>query len=369
MTDMKFGLVFPPFFPTAAAEATVETAHGVQADSVWTLDRPLGVFHPALYTETDIADLAPHSNGLLDPFCLCAWAARLTDLPLGIAATNGIQRDAADVARSALTLQRLCKGGFNLGVGGEAENLLPFDQYSFEQPVAAIDAFLADLRQLLDEATMPGHGGRLGLPLQSEAGLPRVWIAAHRSHMLRLAGRYADGWLAVNAPTAEEYGQLKSAVLDQARAAGRPDPEAALFVFLILGESRARLRELCDAEPLAKLLALWTAPPAAWAKYGLPSPAGENGIDTLPGHLSAAALRDFAPRIPFELIEEYTFIGNAAEVAERLGRYADAGLEHPILCNLTPRVGGMKEAMARGSELGILQRLLAADAVKVRVAS
>lgn len=186
--------------------------------------------------------------------------------------------------------------------------------------------------------------------------------------MLRLTGRYADGWLPVDAPTAEEYGQLKNAVLDQARAAGRPDPEAALFVFLILGESRARLREMFEAQPLAKLFALWMAPAAVWAKYGLPNPAGKSDrayIDIIPHQLDAAALRDFAPRIPFELLEEYVFMGNAAEVAERLRRYSDAGLEHPILCNLTGLVGGLDEAMKQGSELGVLRELVAADSVQL----
>ncbi|HEY2193432.1 MAG TPA: LLM class flavin-dependent oxidoreductase [Actinomycetospora sp.] len=367
---MKFGLVFPPFFPTAGAEMTIDAAHALHADSLWSFDHLLGVFHPALYGEMEFAQLVPDPDGLFDPFCLCAWAARSTDLPLGIAVTDGIRRGAADVARSALTLQHLCKGGFNLGVGaGEAENLVPFG-YSFERPVATTEAFLADLRQLLDQGTMPRHGGRLGLPLRSEAGQPRVWIAAHRPRMLRLVGRYGDGWLPVDAPTADEYAQLKTAVLDQARRAGRPDPEASLFIFLVLGESRARLREMFDASPLAKLFALWMAPAAAWTKYGLPNPAGESGrayIDIIPHRLDPAALREFAPRIPFELIEEYVFMGNAVEVAERLGRYANAGLEHPVILNLTGLVGGMDEAMARGPELGTLRGLLAADSDRVGV--
>ncbi|NMO93707.1 LLM class flavin-dependent oxidoreductase [Actinomycetospora sp. TBRC 11914] len=347
---------------------TIDAARSVNADSLWSFDHLLGVFHPTLYREMEFAQLAPDPDGLFDPFCLCAWAARSTDLPLGIAVTDGIRRGAADVARSALSLQHLCKGGFNLGVGaGEAENLVPFG-YPFERPVAATEAFLADLRELLDQGTMPRHGGRLGLPLQSETGPPSVWIAAHRPRMLRLVGRYGDGWLPVDAPTAEEYGQLNAEVLEQARRAGRPDPEAALFVFLVLGESRARLREMFEASPLAKLFALWMAPAAAWARYGLPSPAGESGrayIDIIPHRLDPDVLRDFAPRIPFELLEEYVFMGNPSEVADRLGRYADAGLEHPVMMNLTGLVGGMTEALARGPQLGELCDLLAAGPVRV----
>jgi phthiodiolone/phenolphthiodiolone dimycocerosates ketoreductase len=59
---------------------------------------------------------------------VCAALGPTTDLPLGLAVTDGIRRGAPDVARSALTLQQMCKGGFNLGIGsGEAENLVPFN--------------------------------------------------------------------------------------------------------------------------------------------------------------------------------------------------------------------------------------------------
>jgi phthiodiolone/phenolphthiodiolone dimycocerosates ketoreductase len=69
-----------------------------------------------------LAARRPDSDAFLDPFCVCAALGPTTDLPLGLAVTDGIRRGAPDVARSALTLQQMCKGGFNLGIGsGEAE--------------------------------------------------------------------------------------------------------------------------------------------------------------------------------------------------------------------------------------------------------
>lgn len=354
---MKLGLVVPPFHPPALTDMTLEAAHAVGADSLWAFDHLLGVFHPELYGETGFAELVPDPDGLLDPFCMCAWAGRRTDLPLGIAVTDGIRRAAPDVARAALSLQHLCPGGFTLGVGcGEAENLLPFG-YSFDRPVARTEAFLQTLRHLLDHATMPGTLGRLGLPLESPAGRPKVWVAAHRPRMLRLTGQYADGWLPVDAPDPEEYRTMKATVARHAAAAGRPEPESGLFVFVLLGESRDRIREMFEAQPMAKLFALWLAPAPAWAGYGIEHPAGAGRrgfVDLIPHEIDPAVLRDLAPRIPFELLEEYLLMGTAADVARRLERYAAAGLEHPVVMNVTGLVGGVPEAMARGTELGVL---------------
>jgi phthiodiolone/phenolphthiodiolone dimycocerosates ketoreductase len=369
---MKLGLMLPPFYPSALLEMSIDGGHAAGADSFWIFDHFLGLFHPDLYPEIELSELIPDPDGLLDPFCLCAWAARRTELPLGVAVTDSIRRGAPDVARTALTMQHLCEAGFNMGVEcGEAENLLPFG-YPFDHPVARTESFLATLRHLLDTGRMGEGIGRLGIPLRSAAGQPRIWVAAHRPHMLRLTGRYADGWLPVEAASPEEYRARKTAVAEHAAAAGRPEPESGLVVFFVLGESRERVRQMFDAKPLAKLLVQFMAPAAAWAKYGLPSLV-ENGsrgyIDNIPHAFDPDTLRQLAPRIPFELLEEYLFVGNPAEVAERLGRYADAGLEHVVLLNFTGLLGGIDEAMARAADVADLGRLVKGLGAPVRARS
>lgn len=357
---MKIGIVVPPFYPPALIDMALDGAHTVGADSLWAFDHMLGVFHPELYGETGLAELVPDPDGLFDPFCMCAWAARSTRLPWGIAVTDSIRRAAPDVARAALSLQHLCPGGFNLGVGcGEAENLLPFG-YSFDRPVARTERFLQTLRHLLDVGTMPDGVGRLGLPLESAAGRPKVWLAAHKPRMLRLTGQYADGWLPVDAPGPDEYRTMKATVADHAAAAGRPEPESGLFLFVLLGESRERIREMFEAQPMAKLLALWMSPAPAWARYGLDNPAGDSRayIDVIPHALEPATLRALAPRIPFELVEEYLLMGDVEDVAQRILPYADAGLQHSVIMNLTGLVGGVEEAMARGGDLAALGQLV-----------
>ena len=95
--------------------------------------------------------------------------------------TPGMRRRAPDVVRTALNLHHICRGGFHLGVGaGEAENLVPFG-YDFSTPVAHLEAFLIELRALLDHGVMPsGSSGRVGIPLRrDDLGPPKVWVGAH----------------------------------------------------------------------------------------------------------------------------------------------------------------------------------------------
>jgi phthiodiolone/phenolphthiodiolone dimycocerosates ketoreductase len=369
---MKFGLMLPPFYPSALLEMSIDGGHAVGADSFWTFDHFLGLFHPDLWAEIELSELVPDPDGLFDPFCLCAWAARRTELPLGVAVTDSIRRGAPDAARATLTLQHLCPGGFNLGVGcGEAENLLPFG-YPFDHPVARTDSFLATLRHLLDTGRIGEGVGRLGIPLRSTAGQPRIWVAAHRPHMLQLTGRYADGWLPVEAGSPEEYCARKATVAEHAAVAERAEPESGLVVMFVLGESRERLRQMFEAKPLAKLFAQFMAPAPEWAKHGLPSLVdnGSRGyIDNIPHAFDPDTLRQLAPRIPFELLEKYLFVGNPTEIAERLRGYADVGLEHVVLLNFTGLVGGVDEAMARAADLAELGRLVKGLAASVRAGS
>ncbi|MAG33835.1 MAG: LLM class flavin-dependent oxidoreductase, partial [Deltaproteobacteria bacterium] len=247
---MRVGLCLQALHPLAHVEQAVARAATLQVDSVWTPDHLLGTQHPSLWQMNEWREQIPDSDGWYDPYCLLAKLSNTTDIPLGLSVTDGTRRKAVDVARSALTLQQMCQGGFNLGVGsGEAESLVPFG-YPFDQPVGRLEEFLAELRHILDTGRVPQDTcGRLGLPLETAAGKPRVWVAAHGPRMLRLTGEYADGWLPAWKMTAEEYAQKRAVIARHAAAQGRPMPEAGLLAPVVLGESRSQLLDRIDALP------------------------------------------------------------------------------------------------------------------------
>lgn len=357
---MKVGLYAAGTHPAVLAKRGAALAERLELDSLWIADHMLGVFHPTLWPEMSIGAAGGDPDACLDPWLLLATLAEGASMPLGMGVTDTTRRTPADVARTALTMQQLAPAGFVLGVGaGEAENLLPFG-LPFDRPVARTESFLAELRHLLDTGTMPAGHGRTGLPLASAAGPPRLWVAGHGPRMLRLTGTYADGWFPAWAMTPDDYAARRDVVAAAADAAGRPHPESALYLVVVLAASRDAAAAMFDAEPLAKLFAL-LADAETWRRHGLEHPSGPGCrglVDLVVHDLDPDALRALAPRIPFELVEEVAFIGSPDELTAAIGPYAEAGAEHVVLANMTGLVGGGPELKARADDLGRLRQLL-----------
>ena len=354
---MKVGLLVIPMHPFESYRAMVSAAEAAKVDTLWAPDHLLGCAHPALWPDMALASLSPDADAWYDPFVCLAAIGPQTDLPLGVCVTDVIRRRAPDIVRTTLTLHQLCRGGFHLGIGaGEAENLVPFG-YDFSTPVKVLEEFVIELRRLLDRGVMPSGSGRVGLPLQREdLGPPKVWVAGHRPRMLRLTGQYGDGWVPAWPMTPSAYGERRRIIAEHADRAGRPMPECALHIAAIIGESRNHVAELMDRDPLGKLCALMSSA-EIWAKYGMRHPSGDQCrglVDLIYHDLDPEQLRELAPTIPFELVEEFMFIGNASEIADRVGGFADNGLEHVIVGNCTGIVGGVDEITANTGQLAAL---------------
>jgi phthiodiolone/phenolphthiodiolone dimycocerosates ketoreductase len=358
---MKVGINLPAQFPFGSTEQILPLYEQVGFDSYWAPDHILGVFHPGLWAETPLSALAADPDAFYDPFCYGAKVGTMTNLPFGISVTDATRRGAADLARTALTLNDLIPGGFILGIGsGEAESLLPFG-YPFDRPVGVLEEVLVELRSLLDTGKMPSGVGRMGLPLQAEGrGSPPVWIAGHGPRMLRLTGQYGDGWIPAWWMTPDAYGKNLKTIAGHAAAAGRPTPEASLLPFVLFSESIDRAAEMFEKEPLGKLFGLF-AMGSMWEANGLKHPLGNDSkgfIDVIIHGLNPDELRDLAPTIPFEMVQQVLFIGNSNELASQFEDYARNGLEHVVIANITGVIGGMDEIMARAMELPVLKQVL-----------
>lgn len=358
---MKVGLIFPGMHPYESNEMLLGMATAMGVDSLWLGDHLLSLFHPALFAEMSYGAAAGDPDAYFDPFCVSAALGRQTDLPIGIGVTDALRRRAIDVARSALTLQHMCNGGFNIGIGaGEAENLLPFG-YAADRPVARTEEFLRELRHLLDTGRMPEGIGRTGIPLETEHGKPRVWVGGHGRRMLRLTGQYGDGWLPAWAMDPQTYGEKRETIKAHAAAAGRPAPESGLIVPLILADSHDHVADAMSREPLGKLVTLFM-PAERWQRYGIEHPFGANatGFDSIPHQLDPEELRALADKIPFELFDEFFWCGNPEELTARMELFVAQGCEHAVLTNGTGLAGGAAEFEARVPDFFRLHTMIAA---------
>jgi phthiodiolone/phenolphthiodiolone dimycocerosates ketoreductase len=345
---MKFGMLLSAMHPWQGLGMSAQLAEASGADSYWVPDHLLGLFHPGLIAEMSIADLMPDPDAWYDPYLVIAALSRTTDKPFGTAVTDSVRRRAADVARTCLTLQQLCKGGFTLGVGsGEAENIVPFG-YDYDRPVAGLERFLEEIRSLFDTGRMPAGPGRVGLPTGGEAGTPQVWVGGQGPRMLRLAGTHGDGWIPGWAPPPDEYGRRRDVVLEWARKAGRPEPTCSMAMPIVLGESRAVLLEQFDAEPLAKMIGLLVGHDA-WERAGREhplDPTSRGFVDTVMHAADPDVVRDLAPDIPVSVVDDFLFLGNSTEIIERIEAYTRNGLEHVVIGYFTGIVGGAEAFQA-----------------------
>ncbi|MAG31980.1 MAG: LLM class flavin-dependent oxidoreductase [Deltaproteobacteria bacterium] len=354
----------PGVYPLESNEDYLRLGEQIGASAVWVPDHLLGIYHPELWADEPYAEVVPDPDGYFDPFCMLTALGQKTPITLGVAVTDSARRRAVDVARSALSVHHLCRGGMHLGVGcGEAESLLPFG-YPFDKPVGRFEEFLRELRHILDTGEMPGGGcGRIGLPLESEHGKPKVWVAGHGPRMLRLTGQYGDGWLPAWRMSSAEYGEKKEIIARHAREADREPPISGLLAPMIMGESRAQLIEYFEKNPLSKLTALFI-PGEVWEPYGIEHPAGRESrglIDVIIHELDADELRALAPRIPIELLDDYYIVGGPTEMYDQLAAYRDAGCEHLVLSVVPSTVGGEEGIDRSVSALKDLLGRLAGD--------
>jgi len=357
---MKVGTMLPAAQSVALNAQMAAAAAEMKIDSLWLPDHLLGFWHPELWHEFPAAAAMPDPDAFLDPFCVAAALGAETPLPLGTSVTDGCRRRGIDLVRAAMTLNETCQGGFTLGVGaGETESTVPFG-YDFSRPVGTLERTLVDIRALLDTGRMPDGGpGRTGLDRAGPNGVPQIWVAAQGGpRSLSLAGRYGDGWFALSV-SAERYAELFTAVRAAAQDAGRAAPIGAMIPVTMLGESRDQVLAALEATPLIKLLLLF-APQELWHQYGIDHPNGseQGGFATIPHAIDPATLREIAPRLPIEMFEEWVMLGSAEEVATRLKPYADAGLEHVVLADMSALAYAPEDAMTGFAQFAELTQIL-----------
>jgi len=355
---MKVGIMLPTMQSVAINAAALAAAESLGVDDVWLNDHLLGWTHPALWPEFPASAMLPDPDAMLDPFVTAGALRAATGLRMGLCVADVTRTRGPNLARAALTLQGIGDSEFVLGLGaGEAESILPFG-YDWRTPIGNLERALTEVRSLLDTGTMPDDPvGRTGLPRDR---VPPVWVAAMQPRALRLAGRYADGWLPIGMGP-EAYAEQHAVVAAAARDAGRPMPETSVLNPVLFGESRDAIGALLERVPVVKLLALFVSA-HKWARFGLEHPCGPSCrgyLDAIPHALDPAQLRELAPKIPLELLEEFAMIGNAEEIAaQRIAPLAREGARHVLLADVTGTTYEPAEAVRHSGELAKLTAIL-----------
>lgn len=333
--------------------------------ALWWPDHLMG-WHPQSIWTPDITPIAERQSNphiYLEPFTMMAAAAMITErVRLGVVVTDVIRRHPAVLAQTALTLDHISKGRAILGLGsGEVLNVEPYGM-DFSQPVGKLEEGLQIIRLLMAAEGPVDFQGKYWHLDSAVLGLqpygstpPPIWLAAHGPRMLKLTGRYCDGWIPTKM-SVEEYRDKLALIRSSAREAGR-DPGAitpGMLAYVLIDEDPQVADRFLDSFLVKGLCLL--LPAEVFKRFGAEPPFGE-GSSGFHGYIPAkwgrAESEALFRRVPREVVGYYCFHGTPEQVAEQVMAYAREGLQHIVLWNLTP----FADASKAGSSFRCLERV------------
>ena len=153
--------------------------------------------------------------------------------------------------------------------------------------------------------------------------------------MLRLTGRYGDGWYPTAVVSPREYATKLATVRAAANDAGR-DPASitpALHRFTVIGATEQEARAMLETKVIRALGLM--APAHLWRQAGAVHPFGEHFnalVDFVPDHYNRQTMDEAIAAVPAALVAEGPLLwGTPKQVVAKLRAFGDSGLRHVVL--------------------------------------
>lgn len=270
---------------------------------------------------TDLWSSEVSGTDAFTPLTLAAaWQPRIR---LGTAITPVFTRGPALLAMTAAALADVAPGRFQLGIGASSPVVVgDWNAAEFTNPYARSRDMLEFLRSalagdLVDRAFETFRVRRFRLE-RPPATPPAVLLAALRPGMLRLAAASADGvilnWLA----TTDVPRVLAEAKSD------RPDFDVVARIFVCPTEDAAYARTVGR-----RLIAAYLTVPA-YAEFHRWL-GREPALSAMWTAWAAGDRRGALAAIPDEVVDELIVHGSAEQCRDHVARYAQAGVDVPVM--------------------------------------
>lgn len=331
--------------PLGTLRAFLLGARAMRLNSVMLIDHFQNLF-PSVIWDRELTWLAteresPHE--FFDYQVLFGYlATRVGHMRIGVGVTEPIRRHPVLLAQAAMTLSHLTKRAPILGIGaGERMNI---DSYGLDssEAVGRLEEALQIIRLCISTSgpiTFSGkhyrlEGARMDLK-PAPNRVPEIWVAGHGPRMLRLTGRYGDGWYPTAVVTADEYASKLATVQAAAREAGRNPASItpALHRFMVVAASEQEARAMLDTRVIRALGLM--SPAHVWRQAGAVHPFGDHFnaiVDFDPGRYDRKTLDDAIAAVPAEVVAEGPLLwGSTEQVAAKLSTFGSAGLQHVVL--------------------------------------
>jgi F420-dependent oxidoreductase-like protein len=274
-----------------------------------------------------------------------AWLGAQTErIHLGAGIMQIPARTPAMTAMTAATLDTLTGGRFLLGLGVSGPQVSEgWHGVRFAKPLARTREYVDVVRMALRREQVRYEGQFVTLPLPDGPGKalrltirpPRpdlpVYLAAVGPNNLRLAGEVADGWLAVFLSPEHCDDQMAAvrAGREKSGAGEEGDPMAGFDVVATVPVVVTDDLEAGRAA-VADYTALYIGGMGSREQNFYNGLARRMGFDAAADEIQDLYLegrpRDAAAAVPLDLVDQTALIGPPARIAERLRRYADAGV-------------------------------------------
>jgi phthiodiolone/phenolphthiodiolone dimycocerosates ketoreductase len=338
------GVFLPWFPPMSDIRGFLRVARLAGFDSVFVADH-LRQFNPTPLWDRQYTWLArrnPDPHAAFDFQTLLGHLARdAGGIRLGVGVTEPVRRHPVLIAQAMLTLAHMTKRPPILGIGlGERENIEPYG-LNWAHPVDRLEEALQIIRQCFTSGQPIDFAGEHFQLRDAIMGLrpppgrtPEIWVAAHGPRMLRLAGRYADGWFPVIPGSPQDYAAKLELIRSAAREAGR-DPNTitpAFNPYIAVAPTERQVRAMLDKKAIRA--AGLSLPADVWRAAGAEHPFGANFrgyVDLIPDKYDRQTWDNAIARVPNEMIDKALIYGTPEQVTRHLHAYADAGMRHAVL--------------------------------------
>lgn len=308
----------------------------------------------------------------VDAPTVLAWVgARTSRIHLGAGVMQIPARTPTMTAMTAASLDALSGGRFRLGLGVSGPQVSEgWHGVPFGRPLARTREYVGIVRTALARQRVAVAGEHYTLPLPDGPGKPLrlsvpptgrtvpVYLAAVGPQNLELAGEIADGWLGVF--LSPEFAGEQIAALDRGRARsadpGRPFALDAT-VPVSVGDDVAACAD--RVRPYAALYVGGMGSREQNFYHRLAARMGyAEEADRVQDLYLARRPRDAAAAVPERFIDETSLLGDRARIAERLTRYADAGMTTLTLApygdSLQERTHALRTVVAAAERAGVL---------------
>ena len=257
-----------------------------------------------------------------------AVAAKTSTIGVGTAIVPTYPRHPVALASQALVLEALAPGRFRLGLGpSHRPTIEGMFGLEMNKPLEHLREYLTVLRSLLWDGSVDFSGTHFRVKAALPDGVqpPRtpLPISALRAGAFRLAGEISDGALSWVCPVPYLVNTAKPAMLEGARAAGRPAPPLIGHVPVAVGTDREAVRAAARTQ-----LATYGRLPfyrGMFEDAGFPVNADNTLSDAL--------------------LDELVVSGTPAEIAARLHQIQEAGVDELLVMRVAVADAGAEEAV------------------------